>query len=60
MIEELGERSRSASEFIYTINKREPSMEPWGTPDLTGKGEEEWPLRTTVWERLEPEVALSS
>ena len=25
-----------AREFIYTINKRGPSMEPWGTPDVTG------------------------
>ena len=48
MIEVPGERSKFAKEFTYTMNRRDPRIEPCGMPDFMGAGEEELPFRMTL------------
>ena len=49
----------SERSFMNIMNKMRPRTLPWGTPALTGKGEERVPLAMRVEEVSNPRVELA-
>ena len=57
-LEETGEPTTSEDtlsgrSFIYDKNNRGPRTVPWGTPEITGELEDDWPsMMTFCWREV--------